>query len=802
MVNVNKAIFLVLILVRGFFVNAQEQEIMPLSLNGKWKLTYGLFNKNAPTTPGELRNKDWPVITATVPGNVELDLLSAGKIENPEIGNNIYALRKYEAYQWWYYREFDSPQIKTGQQVDIVFEGLDCFGTIWINNQLIGKTDNMLIEHRFNITDLLKQEGKNSIYIRIDPAVAQAQKYIIGTIGSRTLFNPEQVNIRKAAHMYGWDIMPRLISAGLWRSVSLEVKKPTRFEQVYWMTNSVDVRNQTAQLILDWQLSTDYPTVDGLTLEVSLTEKGKTVYENSYPLLSFCGRQRISLNNVNFWWPRGYGEPTLYNSIVRIVDDKKNILDEKNQKVGIRTAELIHTDITTKENPGEFVFKVNGEKMFVRGTNWVPLDALHSRDKTHLNEAINMVTDLNCNMIRCWGGNVYEDQDFFNLCDENGIMVWQDFAMACTVYPQNNDFADKIRKEAIQVVLKFRQHPSLVLWSGDNEIDESVGWTFKKKIDPNKNIISREVLPGVIWEYDPIRDYLPSSPYHSEEYFKKGSNINLRPEVHLWGPRGYYKAPFYTETNAHFVSEIGYHGCPNRKSLERMFDPKYVYPWDNNGNWNEEWQTKATRPLPQYTGLNKRNNLMINQVKALFGQCPKDLNQFIFASQAVQAEAMKFFIEFWRMDKFRKTGIIWWNLRDGWPIVSDAVVDYYNSKKLAYYYIKQVQHDACVMIGDAREGKHPVVAVNDTREEKSGTVKVRDADMGKTLFSASFNIPVNGKTIIGSIPENQQNQSMWLIDYTIGENKYTNHYLAGKAPFRLADYQRWYNKLNIKRDLK
>jgi beta-mannosidase len=190
---------------------------------------------------------------------------------------------------------------------------------------------------------------------------------------------------------------------------------------------------------------------------------------------------------------------------------------------------------------------------------------------------------------------------------------------------------------------------------------------------------------------------------------------------------------------------------------------------------------------------------MIKQVKIIFGDCPKDLDKFIFASQAVQAEVMKFFIEFWRMDKFRKTGIIWWNLRDGWPIISDAIVDFYNNKKLAYYYIRQVQHNACVMIGDPKDGNHPVIAVNDTREEKSGKVTIRDADSDLTLFSAVFEIPANGKTLIGNIPE-MHKQSMWLIDYTIGQETYTNHYLAGEVPFKLDDYQRWYKKLNIQRD--
>ncbi len=336
-----------------------------------------------------------------------------------------------------------------------------------------------------------------------------------------------------------------------------------------------------------------------------------------------------------------------------------------------------------------------------------------------------MIVDLNCNMIRCWGGNVYEDHEFFDLCDSNGVMVWQDFSLAGTAYPQDDDFAEKIRTEAVAVVLKLRRHPSLVVWSGNNEVDASLDWNFTKPVDPGIDRLSREVLPRAVWEYDPLRDYLPSSPYCGEEYFRQGNNESLLPEVHLWGPRGYYKTPFYTEVNAHFVSEIGYHGCPNRSSLERMFDPGFVYPWTAEGKWNDQWQTKAVRAHPDSTLTLDRNDLMTNQVKALFGDVPKDLDRFIFASQVVQAEAMKFFVEFWRMDKFRKTGIIWWNLRDGWPILSDAIVDFYNSRKLAYYFIRRVQPDACVMIGDPRDGRHPVVAVNDTREERSGRWRSR-----------------------------------------------------------------------------
>ena len=775
------------------------QENTIVSLCGAWKLCYGPHDRNAPANPAALKKMNWPVIAAAVPGNVELDLLAAGIIKNPETGNNIYDLRKYEAYQWWYFRTFETPPSAAAQRVEIVFEGLDCFGSVWLNNKLVGKTDNMFIDHRFDITDLLIPNGNNSIYVCIDPAVAEGQKHTNGVIGGRNDFSPEGVSVRKAPHMYGWDIMPRLVSAGLWREVRLEIKKPTRFTQIYWMTNSVDVPRRKAQLALQWELATDYPTVDGLTLEVSLTRGLNTAYKNSFPLMYYCGWHRIDLDSVDFWWPRGYGDPVLYDAVVRIVDDRKNVLDEQKHRIGIRTAELLRSDITTKEKPGEFVFNVNGEKIFVRGTNWVPLDALHSRDNVHLNDVFRMITDLNCNMIRCWGGNVYEDHAFFDLCDENGVMVWQDFAMGCTTYPQDDDFVGRIRKEAISVVLGLRRHPSLVLWSGNNENDASLEWTFSKRIDPGLDIISREVLPRVIWEFDPLRTYLPSSPYSSEDYFRRGNDPDLLPEVHLWGPRGYYKAPFYTGVQAHFVSEIGYHGCPNHKSLDQMFDHAFVYPWSSDGKWNDQWQTKEVRSHPKSTIMDRRNDLMTKQVGVLFGDVPKDLDEFIFASQAVQAEALKFFIEFWRMDKFRRTGIIWWNLRDGWPIISDAVVDYYNSKKLAYYYIRQVQRNVCVMIGELQDGKHPVVAVNDTREEQSGSVVVRDADSGEILFTASFAVPVNGKTVIGTFPGTNR-QSMYVVDFSFGKDKYSNHYLNGDPPFKLGDYHRWYNKLNIVRD--
>ena len=330
--------------------------------------------------------------------------------------------------------------------------------------------------------------------------------------------------------------------------------------------------------------------------------------------------------------------------------------------------------------------------------------------------------DLGCNMLRSWGGNVYEDDAFFDICDRNGIMVWQDFSMACAIYPQTPEFLEVMRQEAISVVRKLRNHPSLALWSGDNEADESY---FFSGLDPAHNKITREVLPQVVFQCDPYRPYLPSSPYMSPEVLPRGK-LKLMPEDHLWGPRDYFKSTYYTEHTAHFVSEIGYHGCPGLSSIKRFVDEQHVWPWQDNPQWIFHSTDMSGNPY--------RINLMANQVKELFGAVPDKIEDFILASQVSQAEAKKFFVEMTRLKKWRSTGLIWWNVMDGWPQFSDAIVDYYFNKKLAYYYIRRVQQPVCLMVDEPQDWRVRVVVGNDSREDASGHYRVWDADSGETLL--------------------------------------------------------------------
>ena len=777
------------LLVFSFTSPAHEK----ISLNGKWDLEFWEQEGDPVTDPAAIAGLKTTRLSATVPGNVELDLLAAGMIENPEIGNNIYKLRPYEFCQWMYSRHFTAPSLVDGQRLILDFEGIDCIADIWLNGEKIGSADDALIAHRFDVTGKAKA-GDNLLQVVLRSAVLEAQKELVGTYSFRHY--TESVWIRKPRHCYGWDIMPRLVSAGLWRDVSLIVQDPVSISDVHWVTVDTDPATGNVSAFVDVQVKYPASKIDKVKLHVKLEKDGSTAYEIERILPTFAWRTEFKLDKAELWWPKGYGDPALYDGIVSIVDEDGTVLASDTRKVGFRTVRLDRSEMI-KDGEGEFSFFINGERIFVRGTNWVPLDGFHSRDARWVDSTLDMVVDLNCNMIRCWGGNVYEDTPFYDRCDREGIMVWQDFSMAGVIYPQDDRFVSKLRDEIKQVVIKFRGHPSLAIWSGNNENDNSLLWTLPTfHIDPNRDIISRKMIPEVLYEFDPTRPYLPSSPYFSEEAFQNGCQRSDLPQDHLWGPRGYYKDPFYKDAQAIFVSEIGYHGAPNKESVEKMFTKDCRYPWTRDGDWNEEWMTKSVRPLPFFVEFEGRNDLMTKQINLLFGFRPKTLEDFIAASQSTQAEAMKYFVEKFRGERFRRTGIIWWNVRDGWPIVSDAIVDYYNSKKLAYTYLWNAQRTVCVLINDEEEGVLPLRAVNDSFVPAEGKVKVTDVESGKVIYNGKFSVGSNDRSLVAGLPV-PHGQGVLLIEYETGGQKFRNHYLYGAPPFDFKSYQRWLKEAGL-----
>jgi beta-mannosidase len=776
-----------------------------ISLNGDWQLAFFPEVESPIEHPDDLAAHAEQAIPARVPGNVELDLQRAGVIPEPFYAGNIRLLRPYEFYEWWYTKTFEVPPqtfevsetSKVSRRHDLAFAGLDTLATVWLNGVEVGRSANALIEHRFDVTDALCP-GVNRVVVRLGSAVNHARQFTYDAVGMSWEHREEGLFIRKAPHVWGWDIMPRAVSAGIWRSVWIKERPATAIEQLYYWTAGVN--HEGAMLGVRFQFRTDAPTTDGFSLRFKGICDDHT-FDLEWPVEFVAGGCRIPVPDARLWWPKGYGEPNLYTVTAQLLKDGQ-VVAERVDRIGIRKVEVDRTEtagaawapeaaesgtrrVDAPPDPAShFVFRVNDVPIMVKGANWVPLDAFHSRDIERVDRAVALFAGLGCNMIRCWGGNVYEDHRFFDLCDEAGILVWQDFAFACCRYPQTDTFLEEVRGEAEKVVAKLRNHPSLAIWCGDNEIDMAY---VSDGLSPEHNRLTREVIPQVVHRLDPHRAFVPSSPYVPPSVGPVAGAWMRTPEQHLWGPRGYFKSPFYTLHSAHFIGEMGYHGCPNVSSVRRFISPEKLWPWDNN----DEWQEHAVYHWQHPTRDRDRIKLMANQVRELFGSIPDDVETFALASQITQAEAKKFFIEMIRLRKWRTSGILWWNVIDGWPQFSDAIVDYYFGVKLAYHYIRRVQQPVSVIVGEPGPGKRlPVIVSNDGRTDADVRYRVWDADSVETVADGTFRSRANENWQVATLRTYASDQQLYLIEWEIDSQKFGSHYLAGTPPFDLERYQR------------
>lgn len=751
-----------------------------MKLDGQWKLFYYQNGEYDISSVSELVEKGVPHISATVPGNVELDLIREGLLpEDIFRGTKITEAEKYELYDWWYLTKFTPEAPAADEEIILCFEGVDCFADYFINGKKIGFSDNALIAHEFAVTDYLKYGADNILAVHIKPStVEEAKKDTdLNTAFYDWHFRTKSVYVRKPPHAFGWDIMPRAESAGLWRSVELKYLKKTRFTQLFLAPRLFNFEKNFAvyQLCFKANLPTEY-----LSSHMTINIHGKCgdkEFDETRPMLFNSGSFDFKITEPELWWPRPYGEAKLYDCTVTLSFGDK-VLCRDSLRFGIRKAELVRTDTTDEEKNGKFEFHINGKKILCIGTNWVPLDVYHSRDKQRYAPALELLKDVGSNMVRCWGGNVYEDHEFFDFCDENGIMVWQDFGMACHMYPQDEDFLKRMDTEVSAVIRKLRQHPSIVVWAGDNECDQI--WSGNNLSADKYNKITREVIPMAVLRNDCGRPYLPSSPYVSDEAMKKG--LKYLPEDHLWDPKDYYKNDHYRNSLALFISETGYHGCPAKKSLEKFIEPEYLWPCNNNPQWNFHSTDQNNSDF--------RTRLMPAQVKVLFGEIPDNIDEFVAASQISQAEGNKFFIERVRSDMEHMGGILWWNLLDGWPQMSDAVVDYYFEKKLSYHYIKRISKPFILLVNENGD----LVSSNMTFEEKKGSCSVTDVESGKFLFEGEFSTAPNSNENICRLDFDKDTKGMVVIKWECDGKKGLNTYLYGKPAYSLSKYKEWIKK--------
>lgn len=754
-----------------------EEELL---LDGAWQLGYLPHAAycalgSPPTTGEEIALCKIPTLGASVPGNVELDFQRAGLIDDPLTGDHILQTRPMEVLHYWYIRRFSWQGDGAGDEA-ILLEGVDTYAEVYLNGEKIGETDNMLIPHLLPAGGL--RTGTNEIVVHLCPTVIKAREYDYPLASQALEYSYDGLFVRKAPYMFGWDIMPRLVSAGLWKSVRLMKRLPRAFTQCYLYTCGLCGADADMALFYELELGNAPCGLFRVRLTMTLEEQ-RVVQER--PVWGKAGKLRFRLPDAKLWWPRGRGEAALYQVRVELLEGDTAVARQE-FRTGVRTVNLRYSPHTA-EDKGEFQFEINGERLFILGTNWVPLSPFPSQNAVRMERGLALAEEAGCNAIRCWGGNVYESDAFFDLCDEKGILVWQDFAMACGVYPNDEAFLRRMEKECRSVIRRLRRHPSLCLWAGDNECDDGRIATGFLHNDPNDNRLTRELIPRLIREEDFTRPFLPSSPYRDKEVFRQGGLAAV--EEHLWGDRLFFKTEYYLNSPARFASEIGYHGCPSPESVRRFIDEDHLWPCQGDA----QWLYHASSPeADERAAFGYRIGLMQTQIRNMFGREPQNLTEFALCSQISQAEAMKLFIERFRTEKWEKTGIIWWNILDGCPQFSDAVVDYYYQKKLAFFYIQTAQSPLLLAMRD-NQGQLELIGVNDTRTDELVHFEVWNMAGGAHRVCEGEQMVRADSCTRLLFPDQAESGAFYHIRWnTAGGLSGSNHYYAGSYPVDLYAY--------------
>ncbi len=741
-------------------------------------------------------------ISATVPGNVEIDLQRAGLLEEPYPPDDMWAMRAFESVDWVYEVSLTAPTLREGERIRLVFEGIDTIADVVLNGEKILRCENMFIPHMVDVTEKLKADG-NQLQVRIFSPELFARQFTAPALHASREHHHGEAYLRKARHMWGWDNAPRLRSAGLWREVFLEVLPPIRFTEVYAYTNKAN--QDSASVGVDWNIATPDLDLSDYKGRVIFSFGGKVELERDFEVEFTSGslRRALTLPSPKLWWPLGYGSPHLYD-LQLLLYKNNQVVAEWKSKFGVREIELIRTETTNERGEGEFVFKCNGEKIYMRGTNWKPLDPLHSRAHLTTRQARDLCVDLHCNMVRVWGGGIYEDHDFFDYCDEHGLLVWQDFMFACEFPPQDDFFQVSVAREAEVIVKRLRNHPSLALWCGDNEVDQLFFWGMlvSPKMLPSENWISRKLLKRAVHQHDPCRDYLESSPYISDtiartRWSEGDHKLSLAPEQHLY----LGKEIFLNHCAAHFVSETGEQLMSESPEIVQRELARAQRLWGEDAG-SERWRFAEAFESHQLDGYFVVWKEQMRKLLQAFFQREFSLEPWTDLALAVNivgGDYLKCAIEHFRIGKGRRTGLIWWSLLDMWPMMFNAsLVDSKFRKKLPYDWIRQSQQPICLMAQASKDGKAiGIFAANDTRQKVQGRFRVFRVGTGgceEDLLDGDFFVPPNATASLATLPQSDE-QALLILEWKVEGCCDFNHFVCGNPPFSFESYREWCDNL-------
>lgn len=685
-----------------------------INLNGEWILKQS-------GSPRSLR--------AQVPGCVHTDLLAAGVIPDPFRRDNEKRLQWISDTGWIYSRDFDvSAYFLKHDRVLLRCEMLDTLATVRINGREAGKADNMFRLWEFDAKRLLKP-GRNRIEIRFSsvfPYIAERQKRRRFDTGASIMISGSPW-IRKEPCNFGWDWGPQLVTCGIQRSIGLVAWNQARLTRVHIRQK----HGPGKRVALVVNVSSERAGREGLKAVVSLWRRSRLLGEEFVSLKAGSGRARLRVENPELWWPAGMGEQPLYEVTVDLLNEAGDLLDTETKRIGLRRLELERK----KDRWGEsFQFKANGIPFFAKGANWIPADVFLSRlTEADYRRLLGDALAANMNMIRVWGGGIYEDDCFYDICDELGLCVWQDCMFACHPYPAiDREFMASVRLELADNVRRLRHHPSIALWCGNNEIEAlSVGdKPGPRRMTWRENaLLFDSLIPEEIAKHDPDRDYWPSSP-HSPRGNRKDTNNPAFGDAHLWSVwHGMEPYEWYRTTNHRFVSEFGFQSFTEPKTMLQFTEPQ-----DRN----------ITSPVMEHHQRSGIGNAVIMHYMLSWFRMPGRFEDTLWLSQILQSLAIKYAVEHWRRNMPRSMGALYWQINDCWPVASWASIDFPGRWKALHYAAKKFFSPLLVSgVEDPKAGTIDLYVTSDLGKSRSGRLRWRVTDTsGRRLAGGARGIKI------------------------------------------------------------
>lgn len=731
---------------------------------------------------------------ATVPGVVHTDLMDNKIIEDPFFRLNERGMQWIDKEDWIYQTTFQlTPEMMGRENIDLIFKGLDTYADVYLNEKKILEANNMFREWKTSIKpDLKPGENVLKIYfhspIKVDIPKWDAlpYQYEAGNDQSENggVFNKKvSVFARKAGYHYGWDWGPRLVTSGIWRPVYVEAWDNARINDVF--IRQPEVSKSRASLIGEVEILAD-KEIDQANVTITEAASGRVLAGQTVSLQKGINKISLpfSIKSPKLWWSNGLGEPHLYSFRTDLTVNNQTS-DAWTEEVGLRSLKIINRP---DKDGKTFYVELNGIPVFAKGANYIPQDNFLPRvtpgqyEKTILDAA-----NANMNMLRIWGGRTYESDLFYQLCDRYGILVWQDFMFACSLYPAEGELLENIRQEAIDNVKRLRNHTCIALWCGNNECNDAWfnwGWQkrykaqnpeYEQKIWKQFNDQYNVTLPQVVEEYAPESFYWPSSPFARYD----GGSDDRNGDRHYWEVwHGKKPIEMYNKERSRFFSEYGFQSFPEFESVKR-YAPR-----------QEDWDIYSEVMMSHQRGGMHANELIETYLLNEYRK-PRNFEAFLYMNHVLQGDAIKTAIEAHRRDMPYCMGTLFWQHNDCWPVASWASRDYYGRWKAQHYFARKAYRDILVSPIADEDGQLKVQIVSDRHKVCNGRLEVKVMKLtGEVLNSYNRNVKVdaNSSKALFSVPLDEALKGARKEDVFIhavlltdkGNSNYTNNYFLVK----------------------